>query len=253
MTFKTEWKSNFDDVARDLNRFPASIVRPALVDALNWTAYDIRLAEQDEMRSVFDDPSPWTLNSLTVEKATINDPVAGVGWKETNARTSAGRYLIPQVKGGPRPQTPFEYRLVRIGKLATNEYLVPARFAERNARGDLNPGQLTKILSDLGAIDEARKGSGSSSRGKRALETYYLDRGGRGAFFGHQTSAAPPGIYLNKGAKRRLLVFVIVRQPMYRPIFDFQGVAERYQKANLAEKFGRAMDRRLTGFLRRRR
>lgn len=251
--FDMEWRSNVDDVLRYVSDFPDKVVRPALVEALNWTAFDIREAEQSEMRSVFDDPAPWTLNSMTVDRATVSDPVAGVGWKESNARTSAGRYLIPQVRGGPRPQTPFEYRLTRIGKLASNEFLVPARFAERNGRGDLNPGQLTKILSDLGAIDEARTYPGSRNQGRRRSETYYMDRGGKGTFFGHQTSAAPPGIYLNKGAKRRLLVFVIVRQPVYRPIFDFKGVAERYQSANFAEKYRRALDRRLTGPLKRRR
>lgn len=238
--FEMEWRSNVDDVLRYVSQFPEKVVRPALVDALNWTAFDIRAAEQAEMRSVFDDPAPWTLNSMTVDRATVSDPVAGVGWKESNARTSAGLYLIPQVKGGPRPQTPFEYRLTRIGKLSSTEFLVPSKYAERNGRGDLNPGQVTKILSDLGAIDEARSYPGSRNRGRRALETYYIDRKG-----------TTPGIYLNKGARRRLLVFVIVRQPTYRPIFDFKGVAQRYQSANFADKYRRALDRRLSGPLKR--
>lgn len=248
--FGSEWKSNSDEIIAWLGNMPAAVIRPALVDALNWTAYDIVPAEQEEMRSVFDSPAPWTLNSMRVEKATMTSPVAGVGWKDSN-RTSAGKYLVPQVKGGPRPQTPFEYRLVRIGKLAANEFLVPGRFAERNGRGDLNPGQLTKILSDLGAIDEARSYPGARNRGKRSTEAYYLDRRGKGTFFGNATSNAPPGIYLNKGARRRLLVFAIVRQPMYRPIFDFEGVANRFMLANFPDKLGRALDRRLTGPLKR--
>lgn len=249
--FGTTWRSNIDEVLAYVTSMPANVVRPALVDALNWTAYDIVPVEQAEMRSVFDNPAPWTLNSMRVEKATVANPVAGVGWKDSNARTSAGQYLIPQVKGGPRPQTPFEYRLVRIGKLAPNEFLVPGRFAERNGRGDLNPGQLTKILSDLGAIDEARKYAGARDRGKRRGEAYYMDRRGRGTFFDNATTNAPPGIYLNKGARRRLLVFMIVKQPSYRPIFDFHGVASRFMAAAFAEKYGRALDRRLTGPLKR--
>ncbi|WP_439611494.1 hypothetical protein [Reyranella sp.] len=248
--FGSSWRSNIDEVASYLGSLPANVIRPALVDALNWTAYDIVPAEQAEMRSVFDNPAPWTLNSMRVEKATLTNPVAGVGWKDSN-RTSAGKYLVPQAKGGPRPQTPFEYRLVRIGKLAANEYLVPGRFAERNGRGDLNPGQLTKILSDLGAIDEARSYAGARNKGKRSTEAYYMDRRGKGTFFGNATSNAPPGIYLNKGGRRRLLVFLIVRQPMYRPIFDFTGVADRFMVAGFGERLGRALDRRLTGPLKR--
>ncbi|WP_425065606.1 hypothetical protein [Reyranella sp.] len=250
--FGASWKSNADEVLAWISNMPAALVRPAMVDALNWTAYDIVEAEKAEMRTVFDDPAPWTLNSMRVEKATMTNPVAGVGWKDSNARTSAGQYLVPQVRGGPRPQTPFEYRLVRIGKLATNEFLVPGRFAERNGRGDLNPGQLTKILSDLGAIDEARKYPGARNRGVRRSETYYMDRKGSGTFFGNVASKAPPGIYLNKGGRQRLLVFAIVKQPMYRPVFDFYGVAERFMAANFAEKYGRALERRLNGPLKRR-
>ncbi|MCA0247675.1 MAG: hypothetical protein LCH93_13745 [Proteobacteria bacterium] len=244
--FLTEWKTNADKMVQAINAFPANVVRPAAVDALNWLAYDIVEAEQAEMRSVFDDPSPWTLNSLKVEKATVANPVAGVGWRYSNARTEAGKYLLPQVKGGLRPHTPFEERLIRIGKLSAEEFLVPGRFAERNGRGDLNTGQLTKILSDLGSISEAAKYPGARNRGRRSIETYYIDRKGRGEFFGHATTNAPPGIYLNKGGRRRLLVFAIVRQPSYRPIFDFYGVAERYQAANFADKFRRALERRTT-------
>lgn len=242
--FLTEWKTNADKMVAAINAFPANVVRPAAVDALNWLAYDIVKAEQDEMRSVFDDPAPWTLNSMRVDKATVTNPVAGVGWRDTNARTPAGKYLMPQVYGGPRPHTPFEERLIRIGKLKAEEFLVPARFAERNGRGSLNTGQLTKILSDLGSIDTAAKYPGARNSGKRSIETYYVDRKGRGEYFGHATTNAPPGIYLNKGGRRRLLVFAIVRQPTYRPVFDFFGVADRYQAANFADKFRRALERR---------
>ncbi len=241
--FDTIWTSNIDQIVAYLNGLPAKVVRPALVDALNWAAYGIRTAEQDEMRSVFDAPTPYTLNSIAVEPASLSNPVAGVGWKEggINKGRAAGRYLIPQAKGGPRPQTPFEYRLARAGKISGTEFLVPARGAERNGRGNLNPGQLTKILSDLGSIEVARPFPGARNAGKRRGETYIIDRTGR----------APQGIYLMRGIQM-ILVFVITRQPTYRPIFDFDGVARRYEKANFAEKYARALDRRLTGPLKRR-
>ncbi len=244
--FDLKVKSNDKEVAAAINAFPSRVVMPAAVDALNWLAFDVVRVEQVEMRQVFDDPSPWTINSMAYEKATASNPVAGVGWKDTNARTAAGKYLMPQVHGGPRPHTPFEYRLISIGKLRSDEFLVPARFAETNRRGDLSQGQITKILSDLGSIATATKYPGARNQGRRATETYYIDRKGRGEFFGHATTKAPPGIYLNKGGRRRLLVFAIVRQPTYRAIFDFYGVGERYQRDNFASYFKRALDRRRT-------
>lgn len=249
--FDLKVTSNADKVVAAINAFPANVVRPAAVDALNWLAYDMLEVEKTEMRSVFDDPASWTLNSMTVRKATVSNPVAGVGWRDSNARTPAGKYLIPQVKGGPRPHTPFEYRLISVGVLRSSEFLVPARFAERNGRGDLNAGQLTKILSDLGSIDTAAKYPGARNNGRRSIETYYVDRKGRGEFFGNATTNAPAGIYLNKGARRRLLVFVIVRQPTYRAIFDYYGVGERFQSANFPGYFRRALERRLSGPVKR--
>lgn len=244
--FDLKVKSNDKEIASAINAFPANVVRPAVADALNWLAYDVVKAEQGEMRYAFDDPSPWTLNSMTVDKATTSNPVAGVGWKDSNARTPASKYLLPQVHGGPRPHTPFEYRLISTGKLRSDEFLVPARFAETNRRGDLNQGQITKILSDLGTIDTAKRYPGARNQGRRANETYYIDRKGRGEFFGHATTKAPAGIYLNKGGRRRLLVFAIVRQPTYRAIFDFYGVGNRFVADNFAAYFKRALDRRRT-------
>lgn len=206
--------------------------------ALDATAVQVVAAEREEMRRVFENPRDWTLNSVTFRPATYDNGSgrfaarpAIVDFKDAERPNSAGYYLRPQVFGGGRRHTPFESRLIRSGKLRASEYLVPTRFADRDAAGDLNPGQITKILSDLSTIDEARKYSGARNLGVRSLEGYHIDRSGR----------VRPGIYKRRGAAARVPVFIITRQPHYRAIFDFVGVAHRTMKAEFAANFRREL------------
>lgn len=196
--------------------------------ALDDTAKDVIEAERAEMATVFDNPTDWTLGGLRWSPAEKNGRPASVYFDEGGGGgTPAGRYLAPQIKGGPRPHTPFEARLVRSGRLGRGEYLVPARHAEKDGRGNLNRGQITKILSDLGGLAGiADKSVNWRDRGVRKAERYTMERSGR----------IPAGIYLNRG-RQRLLVFLIVRQPSYRAILDFKGVAERTITARFAAHF----------------
>lgn len=255
--------TNAGDLARRMTDLHRRKIPWATKKALDATAQDVAEALKLEMRSVFHNPVPWTVESVRYWPATYASQRNGfaarparVGWKDEDHPSSAARYLRPQVEGGPRHHTPFESRLIRGGWLRANEYLVPARFAERDARGNLNPGQLTKILTDLGTIDTARHARGKVARStrKRAGEVYYVDRtGGAGTFFDRKTAHAPRGIYLNRGSKRRLLVFVIVQQPSYAAIFDMRGVAQRVVRSAFARHFRRELDKAVTESVARRR
>ena len=206
--------------------------------ALDATALQVVAAEREEMQRVFQNPRDWTLNSITYRPATYDNGSgrfaarpAIVDFKDADRANSAGYYLRPQVFGGGRRHTPFESRLIRAGQLRSSEYLVPTRFADRDAAGDLNPGQITKILSDLSTIDEERKYPGARNRGVRSLEGYHLDRSGR----------VRPGIYKRRGAAARVPVFIITRQPHYRAIYDFVGVAHRTMREEFAANFRREL------------
>lgn len=206
--------------------------------ALDATAADIVAAEQDEMRHVFRSPRDWTVNSLTFEPATFDngsgkmrDRPAVVRFKDDHRLNSAGYYLRPQVFGGGREHTPFERSLIRFGRIAASEYIVPGRHAERDASGDLVPGQIVRILADLQALEMAVRSKTYRDRGARRGEQYTLLRRAQGV---------PDGIYRVDGG-RRLLCFLITRQPTYNPIFDFKGVAQRVLQASYAGHFRREL------------
>lgn len=88
-----------------------------------------------------------------------------------------------------------------------------------------------KILSDLGTIETAARHAGGRNRGRRRQEAYHFDRSG----------LVPRGIYKRRGADARVPVFVVTRQPRYRAIFDFRGVAERVLRSEFARNFRREL------------
>ncbi len=220
--------TNVADLKARLSDLEKAEVPFATARALTDVAFKVREAEQDEMRRVFKNPTEWTLNGLVVEKAEKNGRPARVFFEDTAAGgTPSGDYLRPQIEGGPRGHTPFESRLIRSGRLQSSEFLVPARYAERNSAGDLNPGQVTKILSDLGTVETAITSPGGRNRGARKVESYQLLR---------NLGSLPSGIYRVDGAKR-LLVFAIVRQPIYAARFEFQRVAQETLQREFAPAF----------------
>lgn len=221
-------RTNVDDLKRRLTEIEREEVPFATARALTDVAFMVRAAAQDEMRRVFRNPTAWTLNGLVVVKAEKNGRPAQVYFEDAGAKgTPAGRYLRPQMEGGGRGHTPFERRMIRGGWIQNDEFLVPGKYADRNAAGDVNPGQVTKILSDLGTVETAIKGVGSRNRGKRAGERYQVLR---------NVGGAPSGIYRLDGAKR-LLCFLIVRQPQYRARFDFKTVAQQTVQREFARAF----------------
>jgi hypothetical protein len=228
--FSFDIRTDIGDLRQRLTDIERLEVPWATKLALDDTAKGVIVAEQDEMRRVFDRPTAWTLGGLRWSPAEKNGQPAEVYFEEWAGKGSAaGFYLEPQITGGPRHHTPFEGRLIRAGKLGRNEYLVPGRKAERNAVGNLNPGQITKIISDLGGLAGiADKGPNARDRGVRRGEYYYIDRHGHGR---------PHGIYLKRGGLRLLVFLIVTRQPHYRSRYDFQSVAERTIQTEFVRNF----------------
>lgn len=151
----------------------------AIVKGLNNTAYKARLAVIEEMKRVFDRPTPYTLRSIYVEKATptqywsrvyIYDEWAGKG-------TSPIKFLKPEVEGGERQVKPFEKLLRDVGAIKPGQFLLPWK-AALNQYGNVNPGVIQKVLS---AFDAQRDGAQNSKakkeikigKNKRVVRRYF--------------------------------------------------------------------------------
>ena len=112
--------------------------------ALDKTAQDIRDAVKDEMQSVFDNPTRYTLNSLKITPTYKHNMEASVWFKEPDRMGQ--HYLVPQVEGGVRKLKGFERAL-------DNTMFIPGQGVRTNKFGNVSFGQIRQILSVMGSAE----------------------------------------------------------------------------------------------------
>jgi hypothetical protein len=135
--------------------------RYAATQGINMTAYDVRDGVKKEMPSVFDRPTPFTVNSLKVYAAKQSDLKAEINFKGK----PSDHYLRPEVFGGPRPMKMFEKRL--------GSFLIPGKEAPLDRYGNVSAGQINRIMSILGQAREGQnRTEGSAKRKMRTLSGY---------------------------------------------------------------------------------
>lgn len=168
--------SNIKQLSKGLSGEIARQVAFASVLAVNAVAKDVQLAEQDNMRDVLDRPTPFTIKSVAIQRATKRLPVATVFVKDI-----AARYLEPYEAGGlnilngrallkPKGQGTNQYgNLPRrtiaslqgrsdiyIGKVKTRRGVVDGVW-QRSAQG-------ATVVGKTGKVRKTRKGLNSSGK-----------------------------------------------------------------------------------------
>ncbi|MDN7871280.1 hypothetical protein QZM26_17880 [Burkholderia multivorans] len=93
--FSISVRSNVRDIERGLNDLVRKQLPFATAQAINATAERVRIAQRENMKEVLDEPTPFTLNSVAIKKATKANPVAVVYVKPV-----AAAYLLPYEIGG---------------------------------------------------------------------------------------------------------------------------------------------------------
>lgn len=221
--FELDVRDNIAEVlARVRDRRKAIPV--ATANALTNAAFKVRDINVTEMKRVFDRPTPFTLHSLFVYRATASKLTARLFLKESKP---GKHYLRPEIYGGPRLPKAFEQALRARGYLPADMFAVPGSAAKLDAFGNMSRGEITKILSALGAAERtagysANRTQRSIMRRGRKLGEYFVGRPGGGRL--------PLGVwqvfrFAHGKAIKPVLMFV--HQPNYRPRFDFFGVSQR--------------------------
>lgn len=235
VTFKglRERLQTLDRLEREQLPFAAAL-------ALTTTAQDVKKALVDEMKTVFDRPTRFTLNSLFVEPATKDNMKARV-WMKDTAQESGGRpatdWLAPQVFGGKRDQKASEKRLSDRGVLPVGQYIVPARGLKLDAYGNISRGTMNKIVSGLGAQFDKYANSTASRRSAGNLKRYFvMKKGNRPIGIGERTG---------KGKQGMRMVVAFASRPQYSKRFDFFQLAERVAEDRLPIRFELAIARAL--------
>lgn len=228
--------------------------------ALTRTAKDVAAKEKEEMASVFDRPTKYTLNSLQVTPAKKQKLEALVWFKNPPRLGDKEHYLVPQVFGGSRPLKRFE-------KMLGNRYLMPGAGAPLDRYGNIKPSFLVQLLSSLGRISErgfAMNRTAKSAKGGAMRDFFLLQeqRGGlapgvyrRVARAGTNFKGAGKGAFaFQKGAARGgrqhsvirargvMPVLVAGKPPNYSQLFKFFEVAEKVASERLDSNFAKAFE-----------
>lgn len=206
--------------------------------ALTETAKKVKERLEGEMRTVFDRPTPYTLNSLRLFPATKQKLVARVWMKnEADKAAPATKWLTPQVYGGGRDDKRSEKLLRAKGVLPEGKYIVPGRDAKLDGFGNIGRGQLQKIIAGLGAQQDKYANSTDSRRSIGNLKRFFVMRRGRDAIgIGERTG---------RGRDKVKLVLAFVGRPGYRKEFDFFTIANQEAEDELPIQFELALARAL--------
>lgn len=222
---------------RDLNDFVRRQIPFAQAVAATRTAKIVAAAEVEAMRSSFDRPTRFTLNSLRVKPATKARPEAHVWVKDEATKNRAPtQWLLPEVHGGDRSQKGLERALQRAGVLDPGKWITPADDAPLDAHGNLNRGWLQKVLSSLQAQQDPYANSTGSRRSARNRRRFFvLRRGSRVLGIAERTG-------YGRGSRHRIrVVLAFTGKPSYPKRLDFHGVAERTVRAELPRHYEQAL------------
>lgn len=239
----------------------------AVMQACNALAYEIRDQWKRTAARVFDRPRQITLNAVLYAKATKDRLWADIFIRdEATGGTPPARYLLPQVEGGPRVAKPFERLLQARGAMPAGMFAVPGRGAQLDAHGNIRPGQINQILSQMQARRDSLQNETETSRDRRRARTKGSTKWLLGTRAKNQQLAARtgpgndyfaltrrkgrllPGIYerISSGFGRGLRsVLIFVGATVYPARYDIYGMAQRTWNKLLPFYFNRELQKAL--------
>lgn len=215
-----------------------NLMKKAITFALDDTAQKMKEAQVEEMKRVFDNPRPYTLNAVFVKKARGEQSLnAGIAFREFGVKgTPAYKYLMPHIVGGPRRDKRHERALKAKGILPAGSQTAQGTNYPKDQYGDITGGAYTRMLAELDALPAAPGGK-KQFQNKRKDESrrFFL-------LFPKSNSKSGPfrpiGVAERNGSEIRLMLRFI-EPPTYTVRYDFEGVA----KKTALEEFPKQLER----------
>ena len=270
--------TNFETAARSMEAKMRSKLRRVGAATLNNQAFAARSAVQDEMRRVFDNPKPITLNSVMVRKADaslelgeqksevyIRDDVPG-------ASTQPATYLLAEEAGGARSDKRSERALQDAGLLSRGQQTTPGNALPRDAMGKPSGPGMVQLLSRVKAFGEQGFTANANARTTQLLirraraRAAKLSKQAGGSKADIQAARAGAFVPVVKRSGNEFFmmksklqdgfagVFKLVgrgkvepvlwfdtKAPRYKPRFPFQAVVAKAARASFAASLEKAL------------
>jgi hypothetical protein len=259
--------SGLKELRSQLTEFSDRRLSAAVATALTRTAVDARAEGQRFLRQALDRPKPFTINSLKYVPATAQRPVAAVGLGVVaitdqvgnvlryqdlgEGERPAGKYLGPMIRGGQRHSKGVEGALRAAGVLPAGWFVVPGAGALLDAYGNVSPGQIVQILSQL----RIQQWSGTTrNMSFEAGKQIAAQRKAGGRFFVVPVgSRQQPGVYQREFMGRNVTpVMIFVRGAVYRNRLDLPGTLQRRADEQLPREMARSIEEQLQRLAQRR-
>jgi len=191
----------------------------ATATALNRTGIFAQKREEDETRTVFKAPTPFTQRAFIVRWANRNNLLTQVAVKnQGGGRLTPDHWLFAQVEGGTRTQKAFERALSRMGFLGSGESAVPTHNASLDAYGNVSGSNIRSMLAQL----QRQTGGSTPSKRRRAAKAIYF-----AVPSGQKSGNLGPGIYQRTGRGIQQIMVFMKGLPRYTKRFDFYGVGKK--------------------------
>lgn len=222
-----------------LSKLSGKQARTAYAAALNDTGFQVRRAMRNEIRSVFDRPTPYVANSVFVRKATAERLSVAIeptyyGGKGIDPQ----QILQAQEFGGTRRDKRSEVALRRAGILPAGYQTAIPRIpypSSDDGRGNLRGSFIVQLISYFQAFGEQGYRANMTARRRANVHAGTAKRTGRRYFVAYgrlrsgATSHLAPGVWAVQGTHgvdlRPVLMFV--RAGTYRPRLSMQAIADR--------------------------
>jgi|CXWL01.1.fsa_nt_gi hypothetical protein len=232
-------------------------VRYAAATALNATAFSARADVQQEMRRVFDEPTPYILSAPRVtKKASPTDLAAVIEPKYPGGKgVDPVNILRPEVQGGARKLKRAEVALQRVGILPRGLYLVPAKWLLTSDKaddfGNVKGSFIVQLISYLRAFGEQGYRANMTDKRKARLAKRGKSPGGFARIGGVEYFVVNRiGQHLAQGIWQRSgthggdtkPVFLFARRPRYQPRLDMVAVAGKTMAREFAGRFRLALN-----------
>lgn len=217
------------DLTASMRAVPANLVPYAAATALTRTAqYAAQTELPGEMRTKFQSPVAYTLNSLRIEPATKDSLSARVMVKNQAAGVAPENFLQPQVEGGGRKYKRAEAAMRYVGVLRSNQFAMPGAGLSLDAAGNVKGTEVRTILAALKNIR-----GGGAGKGKKLASDLFVGKPLGGD--------RPDGIWRREGKRLRALFVFTSDAPTYSQRLDFSGVVQRVVLKRFQPEFERAM------------
>ncbi len=238
-------KDNLDRLGKRMMADAQRAQARAGQDAVNHMANAIGKAQTQEIKRVFDNPTPWIQNSVAVIRANSWRSGALVKIKDEPSKGVPGAFILAaEIEGGNRRQKRFEKGLQRIGVMKPGWVAVPAPSMPRDSYGNVPASIYVTLLSYFGALgafgsnmtqarkDRMAKGAGPRAKKMRRGLVYFVSDG----------KTQRPGIYsrtdFGEAGHGLKSLFLFVRKATYKKRYDFDRVAQQTFEDRWDDIFG---------------